>query len=172
MAGSLILLKSVTGSGVSSFSVENCFSGAFNRYKVVADNIVTSTAGFLELRFINSSDTIVTTSDYDFADLFLKADTTFTQRIYKNDDSIFDFNYSNGSISGGAGNTVAEIYNPFDTSYTNVSWEASSVYSNSGTYGIGLKGVGVLKQSTSITGMHFLMNTGTVTCTIKVYGVK
>jgi len=173
MAGSLQLVKKVTGSSVSSFSITDCFTDKYDVYKVVADDIVTSTEAFLELRFINSSGTIITTSDYDFADLFLKANTTFVERKVTNDDSIFDFNLSIGSVSGGAGNTIAYIFNPTNaSSYTFLTFQAGSVYDDSGTFGFGQKGIGVLKQASDITGLHFLTNTGTVTSTISVYGVK
>jgi hypothetical protein len=174
MVGSLEFIKSATGSSVSSFSITDCFTDKYDVYKVVADDIVTSTQAFLELRFINSSGTIISTNDYDFADLMLKANTSFTERnVYTNWDSIFDFNLSKGDISGGAGNTIAYIFNPTNaSSYTFLIWQASSVYDDSGTFGFGQKGSGVLKQASDITGLHFVMSTGTVTSTIKVYGVK
>jgi hypothetical protein len=171
MAGSLEFIKSGSGTSVSSFSITDCFTDKYDVYKVVADDIVTSTEAFLELRFINSSGTIISTSDYDFADIFLKANTSFTERIYTNQDSVLDFNLSKGDISGGAGNTIAYIFNPTNaSSYTFLIWQASSIYDS--TFGFGQKGIGVLKQASDITGLHFVMSTGTVTSTIKVYGVK
>tara|TARA_R100001509_G_C4823885_1_gene200823 strand:+ start:401 stop:922 length:522 start_codon:yes stop_codon:yes gene_type:complete len=173
MAGSLEFIKSATGSSVSSFSITDCFTDKYDVYKVVADDIVTSTETFVRLRFINSSGTVISTNDYDFADLFLKANTSFVERRYTNQDDIQDFNLSIGSVSGGAGNTIAYIFNPTNaSSYTFLIWQASNVYDDSGTFGFGHKGIGVLTETSDITGLHFLTTTGTFTSTIKVYGVK
>jgi len=161
-------------SGVSTTSITNVFSSDFEIYKVVAENIVTSAEAFFSLRFINSSGSIISSNDYDFADLFLKSNTTFTERnVYTNYDDIFDFNLSIGSVSGGAGNTLAYIYNPTNTNtYTYLTFQASSVFNDSGTKGFIQKGLGILKQKTSITGLHFISNTGTHTANIKVYGLR
>ena len=173
MSNLRLINDTTVSSTVSSTSITDVFTSDFDIYKVVAENIVTSAEAFLELRFINSSGSVITASDYDFADLFLKANTSFVERQYTNQDSIQDFNLSIGSVSGGAGNTIAYIFNPTNTtSYTFVIFQAQSVYDDSGTFGFGQKGVAVLTQTNSITGLHFVSNTGTHTADFKIYGLR
>jgi len=174
MSNLRLINDTTVSSTVSSSSITDVFTSDFDIYKVVAENIVTSTEAFLSLRFINSSGTIISTNDYDFADIFLKANTSFTARqFYTNQDDIFDFNLSKGDVSGGAGNTIAYIFNPTNaSSYTFLTWQASSVYDDSGTFGFGQKGIAVLKQTNSITGLHFVSSTGTHTADFKVYGLR
>tara|TARA_R100001230_G_C5588705_1_gene105509 strand:+ start:125 stop:646 length:522 start_codon:yes stop_codon:yes gene_type:complete len=163
--------QSVT-SAVATSSVTDCFNDNYSIYKVVARNIVTSAEAFLRLQFINSAGSIISSADYGWADLFLKANTTFLDRKDATDNYIYDFNLSKGTISGGAGNTVAYIYNPTNaSSYTYITWSGTSVYDS--TYGFGQKGVGVLKQASDVTGMHFIMDSSaTFTGEILIYGVK
>ena len=173
MSNLRLINETTVSSTVSSSSITNVFTSDFAIYKVVAENIVTSTEAFLELRFINSSGSVITASDYDYADLFLKANTSFTERKYTNQDSVLDFNLSKGDVSGGAGNTIAYIFNPTNTSsYTFVIFQAQNVYDDSGTFGFGQKGIAVLKQTNSITGLHFVSSTGTHTADFKVYGLR
>ena len=173
MSNLRLINDTTVSSTVSSTSITDVFTSDFDIYKVVAENIVTSAEAFLELRFINSSGSVITASDYDFADLFLKANTSFVERQYTNQDSIQDFNLSIGRVSGGAGNTIAYIFNPTNTtSYTFVIFQAQSVYDDSGTFGFGQKGVAVLTQTNSITGLHFVSSTGTHTADFKIYGLR
>ena len=139
----------------------------------MAENIVTSTEAFLELRYINSSGSVITASDYDNADYFLKANTSFVERQQTNFDSFFDFNLSIGSVSGGAGNTIAYIFNPTNaSSYTYAVFEAQNVFDDSGTFAFGQKGISVLKQANVITGLNFISSSGTHTANFKVYGLR
>jgi len=173
MAGSLELVKKATvSSSVATSSVTDCFNDNYSVYKVVARNIVTSAEAFLRLQFINSSDSIITSADYCWADLFLKANTSYVDRKNTNDNYIYDFNLSKGTISGGAGNTVAYIFNPTNaSSFTFLTWQASSIYDS--TFSFGQKGIGVLKQASDITGMHFVMDSSaTFTGEFIIYGVK
>ena len=173
MSNLRLINDTTVSSTVSSTSITDVFTSDFDIYKVVAENIVTSAEAFLELRFINSSGSVITASDYDFADLFLKSNTSFVERQYTNQDSIQDFNLSIGSVSGGAVNTIAYIFNPTNiTSYTFVIFQAQSVYDDSGTFGFGQKGVAVLTHTNSITGLHFVSSTGTHTADFKIYGLR
>ena len=173
MSNLRLINDTTVSSTVSSSSITDVFTSDFDIYKVVAENIVTSAEAFLELRFINSSGSVISASDYDFADLFLKANTSFVERKYTNQDSVLDFNLSIGSVSGGAGNTIAYIFNPTNTSsYTFVIFQAQNVYDDSGTFGFGQKGIAVLTQTNSITGLHFVSSSGTHTADFKVYGLR
>ena len=79
MSNLRFLNETTVGSSVSTVDVTDVFTSDFDIYKVVAENIVTSAEAFLELRFINSSGSVITASDYDFADLFLKANTSYVE---------------------------------------------------------------------------------------------
>ena len=172
MSNLRLINETTVSSTVSSSSITDVFTSDFDIYKVVAKDIVTSAEAFLRLQFINSSGSIISTGSYDWADLFMKANTTYVDRNDTNDNYIYDFNLSKGTISGGAGNTVAYIFNPTNaSSYTFVLFEAVSVYDS--TYAFSQKGIGVLKQTSSITGMNFIMDSSaTFTGKFQIFGLR
>ena len=173
MAGSLEFIKNLTPTGSSSsLSVTDVFSADYDVYAVTYH--LTTDSGSpkdTHLRFINSSDTIVTNSNYDYAYLILNTGGAFTETRATGQDKITgmlaptDF-----PPEGNAG--IFYVYNPFSSSsYTFVA--SQSANSHNGTRA-GWKGIAVLKETTSITGLNmFLTSTNpTNESYINVYGVK
>ena len=81
MSNLRLINETIVSSTVSSSSITDVFTSDFQIYKVVADNIVTTAEAFFSLRFINASGSIISSNDYDFADLFLKANTSFVEML-------------------------------------------------------------------------------------------
>jgi len=174
MAGSLELIKSETLSGsVANVSVTDVFSDKYDVYKITMNNFSTasSTATETILRFINSSDTIVTNSNYDYAYLQMLVASSFTENRDTGQDKITamlaptDF-----PPEGNVG--IFYVFNPFSSSsYTFVT--SRSANSHNGTRA-GWKGIAVLKETTSITGLNIFLSSTNPTneSYINVYGVK
>ena len=172
MSTNLQFIKSVTPTGASSsVSVTDVFSAQYNVY-VVTYNWVTDSGSpkDTDLRFINSSDTIVTNSNYDYAYLIMNTGSSFTETRATGQDKITamlaptDF-----PPEGNAG--IFSVYNPFATSYTFLTSQSSNSWNGTRA---GWKGIAVLKEETSITGFNmFISSTNpTSASNISVYGVK
>ena len=171
MAGSLVLIQETTvSSGVSSVSLTGIDSN-FDVYKVVYNNLVQADNNVdVNIRFINSSGSDITSSEYDRAQMYLRASTTFLNRAGSNQ--------AQGQIVEAGGNNTNEqsngvlyIFNANNSSeftfYTN-----EGGYTNISTDLIGGQGGGVLTSAEQVTGITFLMGTGNITSGgFKLYGL-
>jgi len=114
----------------------------------------------VNIRFINSSGSDITSSEYDRAQKYLRASTTFINRT--------GTNQAQGQIVEAGGNNTNEqsnglvyIYNAYSSSeftfYTN-----EGAYTNIDTYLVGGQGGGVLTSEETVTGVTLLMGSGNI----------
>jgi hypothetical protein len=172
MATNLQFIKSVNPTGASSsISVTDVFSASYDVY-VVNYNWVTDSGSpkDTDLRFINSSDTIVTNSNYDYAYLQMYVATTFSEVKNTGQDKITAMLSAVDYPPEGNAGTFT-VYDPFATSYTFLTSQSSNSWNGTRA---SWKGIAVLKEETSITGFNmFLSSTNPVLgSNISVYGVK
>ena len=167
MAGNLKFIKSRSGSSVGSLSITNCFSADYDVYKVIGRDFNPSSAFNLELRYINSSDSVIETSTYDRAFLNLTSYQSFTESETPDASSMIAVGTNETNGNG----FIFEIYNPFSSSsYTFNTYQASTDHSSGGR---GYKGINVETSTTSITGLHFFVSSGTFNINnISIYGVE
>jgi len=173
MATNLQFIKSVSGaSSSSSLSITNVFSAEYDvyviTYKCVTDTSSPKGVGF---RFINSSDSIITNTNYDYAILQMYAHTSF---VVHQDTNVNNFpallHYADLPPEGAYGKF--EVYNPFSSSsYTFITQQGSGAHNGEEA---GFKGVATLTEETSCTGFNvFLSSTELdVGTEFNVYGVK
>ena len=172
MAGNLEFIKSASGTSVSSLSVTDCFSADYDVYffsaDVIKDNI-TSGNRLLEMRFIDSGGSVISASEYDYANLNLRPYDVFTEARVTNTNGIQRLAlYSN--IDKGTG-TTGYIFNPYNSSsYTFATYQSSGTFGSAGGYGG--KSIGVHKVAEQITGLNFYPNADSFDLTVNVYGVK
>ena len=103
----LRLINETTATSVSSLTVDNIFSADFDIYKMIIDNDNT-TNNVMKMRLVNSSGSVVNTNKYDYANLQLKATTTFSE------DKNTNFNEFRGLYEALEGNSaVVYFFNPF-----------------------------------------------------------
>lgn len=166
----LRLIDETSGTSVSSISVSNVFSEDFDIYKVIIKNVDSTAEDYTHMRFINSSGSIVTSSNYNYASAFLRSYNTFTEFKSTSDVKFQRFGVQDTGAEDG-GSTIAYIFNP----YSNTSYSFFvNQHSGQGSLGqIGLKGIGVLKQTASMSGMQFFPNSGTFdTITVQTFGLR
>jgi len=168
MAGNLEFITSASGTSVAEVNVTNCFSADYDVYKIVINNFQTSSADNLAIRMINSSGTIVTDSNYDKATQVLRSYNTFQSDAFTNISNFFQMGDNNANTNG-IGETIY-IFNPFSSSsYTFLNQQEASVISAGFK---GYKGIGVLKQAVSMTGISFYTNgTSTMDFNASIYGL-
>jgi hypothetical protein len=167
MATNLEFIKSATGTSVSSLSVTDCFSAKYDVYKVVGTDFNPSTEFNLELRYIDSGGSTISTSTYDRAFLNMLSYSAFVESRNVNTTSMIAVgtNQTNGNGFN------FEIYNPFSSSSYTFNTHQASTDDTSG--GRGYKGINVEKSTTSVTGLYFFVASGTFSINnISVYGVK
>ena len=164
----LRLLSDTTASSTTSISVTDVFSADYDIYKIVTNQAGISSETSIEGRFINSSGSLVTSSNYDFAREMLKSWTAFNDSSYTNQDYFRSF----GEACTEGSHSVAWVYNPFDSSkYTFISIQNVAGVS-SGEFGMDC--IAVLKVKTSITGINFFHDNGNAFTSFgcKVYGLR
>ena len=166
MAGNLEFIKSASGTSVSSLSITDCFNANYDVYKVIGTDFNPSTEINLELRYIDSGGSTISTSTYDRAFLNMTSYATFVESATPNAPSIIAV----GSQSTTGNGFNFEIYNPFSSSSYTFNTHQASTYVSSG--GRGYKGIDVEKSTTSVTGLYFFVSSGTFDINnISVYGL-
>lgn len=173
MAGNLEFIKSETGTSVSSLDVNDCFSSDYDVYMISIsklNGLQASGNRLLQMRFIDTVPSVISGSEYDWADYNLRSYDAFTENKATSDTEIERILiYGSGDVEGGA---TIYIYNPYDSSsYTFAQWQASGLIEATDR-GYGMKGIGVHKQAEQITGVNFFPNADTIDLTVSIYGVK
>ena len=78
MAGSLELIKSVTGTSVSSLSITNCFNEDYDVYAIIqGKSDMAADAGFYRYRLIDSGGSIISGAEYDVCGVRLIGASSF-----------------------------------------------------------------------------------------------
>jgi hypothetical protein len=158
-------------SSVSSVDVTDVFSADFDIYKIVTSDIstVSTTPANVNLRFINSSGSVISASNYDRALLRMRVDTAFAESRATNGTGYENaFGYSDGSPE--AEGSVVYVFNPYNaSSYTfGLNQAFSPIDANTSIF----KGIGVLKQTVLITGFQLYTSQNVNSGFIRTYGLR
>jgi len=167
MATNLQFIKSASGTSVSSLDVTDCFSDKYDVYVIyVRAGKINSGNADLEARLLDNSNTVISTSTYDFAMLDLNMAIAFTEQRGTNQTVL-----QNVGISGTANGTDFTLYvfNPNNASYTFFTNQMGGVAS---TTNRGRKAIYVEKSTTQCKGINFFYGAGTGNIDVSVYGVK
>ena len=172
MATNLQFIKSASATGTTSISVTDCFTSNYDVYAITLSGFVNSSGNpsQLSLRFIDNSDSIISTSNYDSAILNGRSDDSFVE--YSNTNQTRSQFFGQVDFPPESTSAYLNIFNPNSTSsYTFFTVQTSSAVS---AVLYGFKGIGVLTETTEVTGIQFL---GHTTHTfdegkVSVYGVK
>ena len=172
MSNLRLINETTVASGVSTVNITDVFNSDYDIYKIVSTANILNADKDIYMRYINSSGSIVSASNYDTATLTMKGHSSYSEtpstKVNINYGGLF--NLTSGNESGGA---VEYVFNPTDTSsYTFGINQSIGMYST-GTYGT--KGIRVLKQTNSITGIHLYNGESTDNFgggTVKIYGLR
>ena len=169
----LRLLNETTATSVSTMSVTDVFTTDFDIYKI---SLHSSSATEKEdhIQFINSSGSVISSSNYDYAQLFLRSYSSFSEVRNTSDTKL---RLITGSEDNFGGNAVIYVFNPTNTSsYTFILSQMSRGYdyANNNNFSFNSnKNVGVLKQTNLIAGFHIYNSAGTSSdYTAKTYGLR
>ena len=172
MSNLRLINETITGTGVEQINITDVFSTDYDIYQIEVTDFGRSTANdsWFYLRYINSAGSLVTASNYDYAFLQLRSDASFaevkstsgtnlSQALGQVDDNL---------ISNGA---VLYIFNPFNSSsYT---FMLNQTAGSSGSSKRFNKGIGVLHQTNSITGINISVSSSNITeGKIRIFGLR
>ena len=167
----LRLINETTTTSASQINITDVFSSDFDIYEIHFDYSSDATTN-VNARLINSSGSVITASNYDFAYLQTRTDTTFGEgRGTGSSNFYYLCSTTSGSELGGG--TKLCIFNPFSSSnYTFMMWQNSGSYSSSTA--LGYKGIAVLEQATSVTGFQLdtLTANNFTNTNIRTYGLR
>ena len=176
MSNLRLIKQTATASGITSVSMTDVFSSDYDIYKVTVAQTTYDVSNTdviaLKLRFINSGGSIVSASNYSSANMMMKADATkdvdkFTNGTYSYAGAIIG-NYENGGGSHW-------IYNPYNSDrFSFVTFEGIGGYDSSNNKMRSMKGIGVLEQQASMTGVNFYSSnaSNTFSAYVTVYGLR
>ena len=169
----LRLIDDTSFSGVATASINNVFNSDFDVYKIVATGYqqTSGTAGRARLRFINTSGSIITASNYDHASLAIERAGSFVD-VKEQNVSYIDFVLYDNGETGGASNGVWYIFNPFSSSsYDFVIFQEGHYQASYGSSTE--KGIGVLKQTASMGGYSiYSQSGGSFDVRFRTYGLR
>lgn len=171
----LRLINETTFNDVSSVNIDNVFSADYDIYKLSLD-MGKSSGGVvsIEHRLINSAGTIITASNYDFANLKLDSNSSFAYNDRNsNGDDIRGLGQVGTDVNTHSAGAVAYYFNPFDSSkYTFLLMESAYFADASPDRLFGYKGIATLKQNASMRGINIFSTSGNYTGIARIYGVR
>ena len=171
MATNLEFIKSAEATSTTSISITDCFTSKYDVYAITINKLSNSStsASQLTLRFIDNTDTPITTAQYDSASHQMRSNNTSIENRNTNQTQTVFFGYID--FDPETSSSVLYVFNPTNTSsYTFYTVQTSSAVSN---ILHSFKGIGVLTETTEVTGIQFLSDPhNMVEGKISVYGVK
>ena len=150
----LRLINETTATSSASISVTDVFTTDFNIYKIVTNQKGISSETSIEGRFINTSGSIITSSNYDYARQMLKSFTSF------------------GEAGTQGASSVSYVFNPMDSSSYTFFLNQNSGSPSGGNFN--MKGIAVLKLATQVAGINFFPDNGNAFTSFdcKIYGLR
>jgi hypothetical protein len=162
--GSANALGTVTFSGVSSVSLNGCFSSTYDDYKIVIHKDTVSTANGLSTR-LRASGTDLSTSVYQFVYIGVRSSNT-TQTGFSTGAS--SLSIGDNTIATGMSVTF-DLSNPFRTTGKK-NWHTWGHWGLASSENTGLFFNAYVDNTTSYDGITFFTSTGTMTGSVSVYG--
>jgi len=167
----LRLISESSGNSLSSYSVQDVFSSDYDIYQIEITEFQQTATFSGGMRFINSSGSVISSSDYAWARHSLRSYGSFIDDKSTSDS---DIQYIVGSTSSSPLSSTGAsiwIFNPTNTSfYTYMIFQNTNWLVGNGI--AGSKAIAVLKKTDSITGFN-IHSTGTMgSIKTKHYGLR
>ena len=170
----LRLINETTVTSANTISVTDVFSADFDIYNVTVSNLSSDSGSHSNayVRLVNSSGSLVTASNYDFARLDMAGETSFGE-LRGTNNTYMRYLANATDLEPEATGLVYWFFNPFSSStYTFVLQQGSTRIAN--VFRVG-KGIGVLKQTASMSGFNIGLETTSINMnsgTIRTYGLR
>ena len=170
MATNLQFIQQLSSDGkVTNFDLQNIFGKGYEQYNIFLKINDSSGDGYIGLKLIDSSDAVITGSEYDHAGIELKSNTSFDKSWRSQNTSQIAPIMTGGNPNTGGG-ALVRIFNADDSSSFTFVIVQSSMTNSSNLRGT--KTIGVHKTAEQITGVRFAGVSHTYDTTATIYGVK
>ncbi len=172
MSNLRLIDETLVTSAVSTVSVTDVFSSDFDIYQITCLNFSNSSgAQNTAFRLINSSGSVITSSEYDWAYERFNDYTTFGENRGDNETDWNDFIGKNDSVSGECQNSVGYIFNPYSSDrFTYALFSSANAVNDQSQ---GMKGVACLTEVTSVTGFQIIFDSyASNNGKIRTYGLR
>ena len=166
--GGLTLITSATGSGVSSVSVNDCFTSSFEAYRIVISSLTPSTSGDLYLRWRNAG-ADYTGGVYENAHARIVNNGNFAAWYTNGGDTKHAVGQINNFRSPDAG--TIDVFMPQQTARTRSIMDFSGDVSGAGGTARSF-GSGTYISTTTVTGFTLYPASGTFSLNIRVYAYE
>tara|TARA_B100000214_G_scaffold250323_1_gene183951 strand:+ start:1702 stop:2217 length:516 start_codon:yes stop_codon:yes gene_type:complete len=168
MSNLRLLNETTVSSGVAQVNITDVFTADFEIYKITYEG-TSASACSVELKLINSSGSVISSSNYDNAHLSMTSHTSFTESRGTNQAFMDNFFAINSHTSGVA---TGYLFNPFSSSsYTFGLFQGDSHNTTPQLWSA--KGISVLKQLSSCTGFQVFPNSANLnSAKIRTYGLR
>lgn len=168
-SGALTLVSTTSFSAVSSQSFNNVFSSTYTNYKVMM-NFYTSSAGTISFRW-RAAGTDLTAANYSGAQYaFNNVNNAGSAAYISSQDSVSNLLLNSYNNTSGVNTGIdMTVYDPMNTG-ARKNYSANVVTSNI-YYGLSW-GMYYGSTSTAFDGFTLVMNTGTMTGSVSVYGMS
>ena len=175
MAGSLVLLDSVTASSSASVTLGTTdWDNSYNVYMVVLSDVKPATDDVrLYMRFTKTTDNSVdSSSNYDFAEMTVKTYNAFEKNVQQNDDAFILMGQEVGTGTSETANGIIYLYNFNDANeYSYHTMEMTCLDDSAHLHGA--QGGGVLTVAQATNGVNFYMGSGNIASgEFKLYALK
>jgi hypothetical protein len=159
--GSIVYVGGTTFTTSSAVNVNNVFSATYANYMVVADYVGSAATAGMSMRFrVSGADN--TTANYNTQTLYGSGTTAAAVRATGQTSMNFTDSSTGGNFS------TVNVINPFATAKSLVG--GYGLYNSDAGVEVQQK-MGVFTATTSFTGFSLIPSTGTVTGTVRVYGL-
>ena len=159
--------------GVTAISVTDIFSSDFDIYKITLSDFDSNADFGLDMRFINSSGTEISSSEYDKAKYYLASHASFGEVIATNQNYIDRFIDMVGrSTTGQTSMGVFYVFNPFSSSSYTFYLAQGNIDTGNFT---SVKSIGVLTELSSVGGIKLYSDNASntfKTMKIRTYGLR
>ena len=170
MATNLQFLEQQSTDGkVTNFDLQNIFNKGYQEYNIYLKINDTSGDGYIGLKFYDSSNTLITGSEYDLSGLELKSETSYDSSWRTENTTQIAPIMTGGNPSTGGG-ALVRIFNADDSSSFTFVTAQSSMTNSSNLRGT--KTIGVHHTAEQITGVRFAGVSHTYDTTATIYGVR
>lgn len=171
MAGYFTFIKEEQGTSVSSLTVTDCFTADYEMYNVFVKTADISTGAgtqSLRFRFLNTSGTEISSSNYDNLHQNVESNSIPVASAGAGSDSYLD-TIQRDSTDGNNGSSML-VYQPFSSSHYTNAYAESIGYSSETLM---KKCSGILKLEQSVTGIKIFLGSGSFDgISVAVYGFK
>jgi len=166
-ASAMVLLSTVTATAAATVDIETTFNSTYDEYLIVGTNVKPSVDANLWCR-LKLAGAYVASGYHHHTAIVTSAGTGYSAVVAPNSATVAQIVMS-GTINGGEPFAFTlSVNNPAGSELKFVRWEGLSRSTNDSRSGIGhgMSGNGVM------TGIRFLLSTGTITGTFRLYGIS